>query len=177
MKFNVAQQLKEGIGSVRNYDINEPDFEGCPVKGKVQFLGTNRSILVTGNLETSVRGDCSRCLGQFEYPLGLSIEEEFFLTIDPVSGLPVPPPAEAGAFLIDANHILDLGEAIRQYKIMALPMKLVCKEDCAGLCPHCGRNLNQGTCDCPAVPADPRWAKLQLLRTGKKQRQRKKEVK
>ncbi len=176
MKFNVAQQLKEGVGSVRNYDIDEADEEGRPVKGKVQFLRTNRSVLVTGNLETDIKGECSRCLERFEYSLKLNIEEEFFLTVDPISGLPLPPPTEAGAFLIDENHILDLGEAVRQYKIMALPMNPVCRQDCAGLCPQCGRNLNYGVCDCPAAPPDPRWAKLQLLRSAKRPRARKKGV-
>jgi len=176
MKFNVAQQLKEGVGSVRNYEIDETNEEGCPIRGKVQFLRTNRSILVTGDFETAFNGECSRCLEQFQCPLKLHLEEEFFLTIDPVSGLPLSPPTEAGAFLIDETHVLDLDEAVRQYKIMALPMKPVCREDCAGLCPQCGRNLNYGICDCAPVPPDPRWAKLQLLRTRNRQRGRKKGV-
>ncbi|MEM4724436.1 MAG: DUF177 domain-containing protein [Candidatus Hadarchaeum sp.] len=176
MKFNVAQQLKEGVGSVRNYDIDATDDEGHLVRGKIQFLRTNRSILVTGTLETNVTQECSRCLEQFDYYLELNIEEEFFLTIDPISGLPLPPPAEAGAFLIDENHILDLGEAVRQYEVMALPMKPVCRQICAGLCPQCGRNLNYGACDCPANAPDPRWAKLESLRTTTKRRGRKKGV-
>ena len=176
MKFNVAQQLKEGIGSVRNYDIDDTDDEDNPIRGNVQFLCTNRSILVTGKMDTSVKGECSRCLERFQYPLKMNLEEELFLTIDPVSGLPLPPPTEAGAFLIDENHMLDLGEAVRQYKIMALPMNPVCRKDCSGLCPQCGRNLNQGTCDCAPLPADPRWAQLQGLLSKRKQRGRKKGV-
>lgn len=176
MKINVAQQLKEHIGSVRQYDIDETDEEGLPIRGKVQLLRTNRSILVTGTLDTIVRGECSRCLEQFEYPLNVDIEEEYFLTRDPISGLPLSPPGEPGAFLIDENHMLDLGEAVRQYKIMALPMKPICREDCAGLCSHCGRNLNYTTCDCPPAPPDARWAPLQALRTKSRQRARKKGV-
>jgi uncharacterized metal-binding protein YceD (DUF177 family) len=82
MKFNVAQQLKEGIGSVRYYDIDDTDDEGNPIRGKVQFLCTNRSILVTGKMDTSVKGECSRCLERFQYPLKMNLEEELFLTID-----------------------------------------------------------------------------------------------
>jgi uncharacterized protein len=176
MKINVAQQLKEHVGSVRQYDIDETDEDGFPIRGKVQLLRTNSSILATGNLETIARDECSRCLEQFEYPLKINIEEEYFLTRDPVSGLPLPPPTEVGAFLIDENHTLDLGEAVRQYKIIALPMKPVCREDCAGLCPHCGRNLNYVTCDCPPAPPDARWAPLLALRIKNKQRERKKGV-
>jgi len=173
MRFNVAQQLKEHVGSVRQYDVDETDGDGLPVRGKIQLLRTNRSILVTGSLETIAREECSRCLEQFEYPLKIDIEEEYFLTRDPVTGLALPPPTEAGAFLINENHILDLGEAVRQYKIMALPMKPVCREDCAGLCPQCGRNLNYVTCDCKLALPDPRWAQLQVLRTRKRQRSKK----
>jgi uncharacterized protein len=176
MKINVAQQLKENIGSVRQYDIDETDESGFPIRGKVQLLRTNLSILVTGSLETIVREECSRCLERFEHPLKIDIEEEYFLTRDPVTGLPLPPPTEAGAFLINENHILDLGEAVRQYKIMALPMKPVCREDCAGLCPHCGRNLNYTTCDCSPAPPDARWAPLQALRTKSRPRARRKGV-
>ena len=176
MKINVAQQLKEHVGSVRNYEIDEPDEEGCPVRGEVQLLRTNESILVRGSLETVARGECSRCLEGFEFPVKIDIEEEYFLTRDPVSGLPLPPPMEAGAFLINENHILDLNEAVRQYKIMALPMKPVCRENCAGLCSLCGRNLNYGACDCTPTPADPRWAKLEVLRSRNRQRGRKKGV-
>jgi uncharacterized protein len=173
MKINVAQQLKEHIGSVRHYEIDEKDEEGCLVKGEVQFLRTDRSILVSGTLDITARGECSRCLEQFEYPLKIDIEEEYFMTRDPVSGLPLPPPTEAGVFLIDENHTLDLGEAVRQYKITALPMKPVCREDCAGLCPQCGRNLNRGTCDCAPPPPDPRWAQLQVLLPRNKKRGKK----
>ena len=176
MKINVVQQLKEHIGSVREYDIDETDDEGFPVRGRVRLLRTNRSILVTGNLDTIVRCECSRCLVQFEYPLMMNIEDEFFLTRDPVSGLPLPPPTEPGAFLIDENHILDLGEAVRQYKIIALPMKPVCREDCAGLCPHCGRNLNFETCECPPAPPDARWAPLLALRAKSRTRVKRKGV-
>jgi uncharacterized protein len=176
MKINVAQLLKEQTGAVREYDIDETDEGGFPVRGNVRLLRTNQSILVTGTLETAVRCECSRCLEQFEYPLKIDIEEEYFLTSDPVTGLPLPPPIEAGAFLIDENHILDLGEAVRQYKITVLPMKPVCREDCAGLCPHCGLNLNYGTCECPPAPPDARWAPLLALRTKNKQRSRKKGV-
>jgi uncharacterized protein len=65
---------------------------------------------------------------------------------------------------------------VRQYKIMALPMKPVCRKDCAGLCPQCGRNLNYATCDCQPAPPDARWAPLLALRTKSRPRARRKGV-
>jgi uncharacterized protein len=97
----------------------------------------------------------------------LNIEEEYFPIIDVSSDTPLSLPGELGSFTIDEHHVLDLTEAIRQYALLAVPMKPLCREDCAGLCPGCGRNLNQGGCDCPPQEADPRWAKLKnLVLTG-----------
>jgi len=163
MKINVAQQLKESVGSVRHYEIDETGSPGFPISGKLQLLRTNLSILVSGRLDTYTGGVCSRCLEEFEYPLSLDIEEEFFITNDLVTGSAVTPPVESGSFTIDENHLLDLDEAIRQYTLLAQPMKPICRNHCAGLCPQCGRNLNNETCKCKPVSADSPWAPLQKL--------------
>jgi uncharacterized protein len=71
--------------------------------------------------------------------------------------------AEEGAFTIDENQEIDLSEAVRQYMLLALPMKPLCREECAGLCPSCGHNLNLGPCGCPPSDIDPRFAPLTRL--------------
>jgi uncharacterized protein len=103
-------------------------------------------------------------LKPFTCSIPLDIEEEYYPIIDINIGAKLPPPDESGAFTIDERHILDLTEAIRQYKVMALPMKPLCREECAGICPTCGKNLNEGPCDCPSDEADPRWAELLKLK-------------
>ena len=65
---------------------------------------------------------------------------------------------------IDEQHTLDLTEAVRQYALMATPMKALCKKDCAGLCQTCGKNLNEGKCHCPKDDNDLRWSKLAELK-------------
>ncbi|MBA7688765.1 hypothetical protein ES703_97254 [subsurface metagenome] len=72
-------------------------------------------------------------------------------------------PEEPGCFTIDEHHILDLTEAIRQYALLAIPMKPLCRGDCAGLCPNCGHNINQGPCDCSPQETEPRWSELSKL--------------
>jgi uncharacterized protein len=168
MKINVAQQIKESVGSVRNVIIDETDSAGLPVRGKVQLLRTNRSILVSGKLNTTVRDICSRCLDEFDYPLTLDIEEEYFLTRDPVSDTTLTPPPESGAFTIEENNILNLSEAVRQYMLLAQPMKPICREDCAGLCPQCGCNLNYETCHCTPISHESPLAPLKGLLSGDK---------
>ena len=123
-------------------------------------MRTDRGILAKGTLYTELETACSRCLGLFSCPLTLNIEEEYFPTIDIVTGASLPSPEEPGCFTIDEHNTLDLTETIRQYALLATPMKPLCREDCAGLCPSCGHNLNDGPCNCLPQPADPRWSEL-----------------
>jgi uncharacterized protein len=68
----------------------------------------------------------------------------------------------ADAYAIPARaREIDLTAAIREHVLLGLPAFAVCQEDCRGLCPHCGANLNEGSCDCRTTVVDPRWAALQ----------------
>jgi len=166
MRINVSQQLKAPIGTARSYDVDGAATiadSNSRVQGGVRLVRTDRGILVKGTLYTEVEVTCSRCLSLFRCPLALKIEEEYFPVTDVVSGASLPLPGEPGCFAIDEHHILDLTEAVRQYALLALPMKPLCRPDCAGLCPTCGYNLNEGACDCPPQGADPRWSKLRNL--------------
>ncbi len=166
MRINVSQQLKSSIGSIRNYEVNEVvNIAGgdSMVEGKVTLVRTDRGILARATLHTEVGVTCSRCLSLFDCPLMLNIAEEYFPITDVVSGTSLSLPEEPGCFTIDEHHVLDLTEAIRQYALLAIPMKPLCGEDCAGLCPTCGYNLNQGPCGCLPQEADPRWSKLNKL--------------
>jgi len=166
MRINVSQQLKSSIGSIRNYEVSEVvSIAGgdSMVEGKVTLVRTDRGILTRAILHTEVEVNCSRCLSLFDYPLTLNIEEEYFPITDVVSGTSLSLPEEPGCFTIDEHHVLDLTEAVRQYALLAIPMKPLCGEDCAGLCPTCGHNLNQGPCDCLPQQADPRRSKLNKL--------------
>ncbi|MBE0481017.1 MAG: DUF177 domain-containing protein [Dehalococcoidia bacterium] len=165
MKINVAQLLKEPVGSSRRRRVDDITESGTSVQGEIELLRTNRSILVRGSLEVYSREICSRCLEEFECPVILAIEEEFFPTRDPISGVPLEVPGEPGAFTIDENNILDLGEAVRQYTLLERPMKPICRESCAGLCPQCGCNLNTMRCSCaPARAGSPLDALRDLIR-------------
>jgi len=156
---------------MRNYGVSEVvSIAGgdSMVEGKVRLVRTDRGILARARLYTEVEVTCSRCLSLFNYPLALNIEEEYFPIIDIVNDNSLSLPEESGCFTIDEQHILDLTEAIRQYALLAIPMKPLCREDCAGLCPICGHNLNQGPCGCLPQEVDPRWSKLGKLVTERK---------
>jgi uncharacterized protein len=151
---------------VRNFEVNQVvEIDGCnyPISGTARLMKTDNGILVKGSFKTGSEMTCSRCLNTFECPLSLNIEEEYFPTIDLATGTPLPPPDDPGSFTIDENNILDLTEAVRQYVLLAIPMKPLCKPNCAGLCPSCGANLNQGQCTCPPETPDSRWDALREL--------------
>jgi uncharacterized protein len=171
MKFNVAQLLKAAPGASREYELDE-DISGidkdldvsAPLVGTVRFLRLGEGILVTGLVKTRVRAPCRRCLADVQVPVELHLEEQFRPSIDIISGRPVP--LEVGqeeATKTDERHMLDLTEVVRQNLILALPMSFQCKEECRGLCPVCGRNLNDGNCSCQPAEGDSRLSVLRDL--------------
>lgn len=172
MQINVAQLLKSSQGSTRDYELSDKiscDGNELMVKGQVKLTRTNRGVLAEGQFATETEVNCSRCLRPFACPLNLKIEEEYFPTIDINTGNPVVVSDEPGAFSIDEHHILDLTEALCQYSIIAIPMKPLCCPDCPGLCPTCGKDLNQGPCGCPPQEIDPRWNRLKDLLSASKE--------
>jgi uncharacterized protein len=170
MDMNVSQLLREPIGATRDYDIDEEiDITGegknnNRIKGHCNMLRTQRSILVKCNLNSDIELNCNRCTSDYQQPLKIKFTEEFFPTLDIDSGAALASPEEPSSFTIDEQHILDLTEAVRQYFLLAIPMKALCKTDCAGLCVTCGKNLNQGKCGCPDADIDPRWSRLADLK-------------
>lgn len=161
MVINVSQILQEPIGSTRVVDVS--DDEEIDASGEVELIHTDGSILVRGRLSTEVETTCSRCASPFDCRVVFDIEEEFLPSVDVVSGLPLPAPEDDETFVIDENHVLDLREAVRQYALLSLPIKRLCRADCPGLCPDCGKNLNDGSCSCVQPARDARWAKLEQL--------------
>jgi uncharacterized protein len=138
LEINVSQILKGSIGTEKSVpvsgDVDITGFGKAHVTGNVRLTRTNRSILVKGTLETSLKTECARCLESYDCPLALNVEEEYFPISDVNTGAPVrEPDEEPEAFVIDEHLILDLSEAIRQYTLMAVPMKPLCRPECPGI--------------------------------------------
>jgi uncharacterized protein len=93
----------------------------------------------------------------------LLLEEEFLPTIDVVKGTFLEVEEDDTAILIDQHHVLDIAEVVRQALLLEIPMHLLCKPDCLGLCPTCGQDLNAGPCGCLPADVDARWAELSAL--------------
>lgn len=171
MQFNVAQLLKEPTGGTRKYEVSDTldDLDPelviqAPIQGKVKFTKIPQGVLVTGRLDTVVEVNCNRCLDPFDLPVTIELEEQFRPLIDLQTGASLPQGEEEDeATLIDEKNIIDLSEVVRQDLLVALPFGPICREACKGMCPQCGKNLNEGPCDCPTETVDPRWDTLRAL--------------
>jgi uncharacterized protein len=145
------------------FDVVEP----IRLELEVQKVGEDKFRLV-GLAKTTLEVPCSRCLE----PYRIAIDAPFDL-----SYLPQADNAGEGEREIQDEDLntayyrgeaIDLGDLLREQFYLALPMKPLCAEDCKGLCPHCGTNLNRGTCDCKPTWEDPRLAGLKALLDEKK---------
>ena len=127
------------------------------IDGELKEAGPDRYFWST-HMKTAVRAMCRRCLTPVTIPLDLSLNLVFV-------GGEAPPPDPSVYSVGSGVAVLDLGEAVREELILAVPEYTVCSENCSGLCSGCGVNLNSEQCRCePAT--DPRWAPLDQLRAA-----------
>ena len=173
LEFNVSQLLRSPRGTSRQYELDD-DIVAltdeaeimAPVRGELTFIRTNDGVLVTGSLETVVKLFCSRCAKSFLAPVTVKLEELYRTPFDINTGLRLPEEEledVEDANMIDERHMLDLSEVLRQNLLVSVPPYPVCRTECAGLCPHCGQDLNEGACNCVTEEINPQLAKLQTL--------------
>lgn len=123
-----------------------------PVELTLTNLG-NRTVMIEGSTNISLTLFCSRCLKEIIYPMNISIQKEVDFNLSE---------AERAEGLDETNYIigysLDVDTLIYDEILIGFPMKLLCSEDCKGLCLSCGANLNEKTCDCDNFNYDPRMS-------------------
>ncbi len=168
MLINVSTLLLEPVGSSREYRA-EHELVAVPeagfqrdVDGDVRLIRSERGVLVMAELSEQVEFECARCLKPFTTTVPLVFDEEYVAPDDPHVQEPGREP-DPDDFLIDEHRHLDLSEAVRQYEQSALPLVPLCREDCAGLCPICGVDLNETRCGCAVTAGDDRWGALRAL--------------
>lgn len=121
-------------------------------------------IRVVGDFSTRLQMNCARCLE----PVTRDISGDFDLLYRPRgadSGVDerTVPQDEAEVSYYTGEGVL-LEDVLREQVLLAVPLKAVCREDCRGLCPHCGRNLNVEQCNCAEPLEDPRWSALKEIK-------------
>jgi len=129
--------------------------------GKHQLIN---DIRIAGGLATRVEMLCARCLE----PITRDVARRFDLLYRPQGADAGKEELSVTAVEADVGYYqgagLELEDVLREQVLLALPLKAICREDCRGLCPQCGQNLNQGKCSCAEPLEDPRWAALKELK-------------
>ena len=126
------------------------------VTGRLSSAGSGR-FYFSGHIEGDVEGNCRRCLQETDQHI--SEESHFFFAEADDEEADDP-----DVYRLDARAAkLDLRPAIREQWLLAVPAYSLCRDDCKGLCPSCGTNLNEATCEC-ASRTDPRWDALRTAR-------------
>jgi uncharacterized protein len=114
-------------------------------------------VMATGTVRAPWVGICRRCTAPVSGELHISIKERF------CDAPPRGEPEDEEAYPI-VDDVIDLGPMVHEAILAELPMAPLCREDCLGLCAHCGVDQNEESCACVA-PSDPRWASLDVLRS------------
>ena len=138
--------LFDGLG----FRLRQP----VEVGGRLTESGPSRYYW-HGKLTTSIAATCRRCLVPVAVEVAPDVRALF--TEDDTGDDPSTYVIRPGA------TELDLGDTVREELILAAPEYVVCREDCRGLCPRCGSDLNEGDCACQPEP-DPRWAALDAVK-------------
>jgi len=120
---------------------------------------TGNQFYLRANIQAIGRFQCDRCVGQFDRPLTSSYQMHYVWdgaetgSLDPAEVQAIPP----------GLSVINIADDVRQTILLSVPLKVLCREDCKGLCAHCGKNLNEGACGCREIRSDSRWDKLRSL--------------
>ena len=130
-------------------------FDICKDKDQFRLAGT---------VGTTLELPCSRCLEAFTWPVNASFDLRYQPRISNVGEGEREVEEDDLSTAFYENDEIDLGQLMREQFYLSLPMKPLCLDDCQGLCPQCGTNLNRGTCSCEPTWEDPRFAPLRALK-------------
>lgn len=162
-RLNVGFFIHENVGYTRDIPFDVPTVHLPPDLQLHNFLGVVRvtraaqGILIQNRMRADITAECVRCLTQFLQPLEIDFTELYAFNRSSVT--------ESG-LLVPENGKIDLEPFIREEMILAIPIGPLCSENCKGLCPICGGDLNESSCSHDELPVDPRLSVLKTLLSG-----------
>ena len=181
-KPHLTEVLDSGLSLV--CEVQPDELALGPDDGRVQgelslsveIAKAGTGLSVTGVLTGSFLRQCVRCLTEYEDAVSLPFAVEYRHEENPARGRPKAPGAEARdlpeledeVYLFDGER-LELAEMLREQVILTTPMQPLCHEDCQGLCPVCGQNLNERQCGCPGEGLESPFAVLKA-KAGKQRK-------
>lgn len=167
MLIEVSQIPPEGLDIALPedaLDLGEPadTWDGpATVQAELHLGRSGRGVLISGSFEGEIALICSRCLDSFRFRM----QDRFHLYCEKGAEGPPEQERELTDDELDVTYLeegrINTDQLLRETILLGLPVQPLCHEDCRGLCPRCGANLNQGACACRDARVDPR---LQVLR-------------
>jgi uncharacterized protein len=160
LRLNVGFLLKENTGFRRTFEFDADeaqladDLAVTNLSGEVEFTRTPQGLYARGGITAESPSGCVRCLEQFPQILSANIAELFIYP---------PENAKPGEMVVPEEAILDLAPLVREDMLLSAPIRSLCREDCAGLCPVCGANRNLERCTCVEENVDLRLMALRGL--------------
>ncbi len=142
---------------VETIGLSEPFFGNIFVESQLQK--SQRQIILNSKLKANVNFECDRCGVEYEQELTneFKIVYLFSSEINDEDQIDIK-------YISFETDIINITPDVKDYALVAIPMKKLCKEDCKGLCIKCGKSLNEGNCNCTTNEIDQRWLPLKKLR-------------
>ncbi|HEX2865959.1 MAG TPA: DUF177 domain-containing protein [Ignavibacteriales bacterium] len=138
-----------------------------PLFGNVNLIvrmdKSHSQIVLNCQMKVNARFDCDRCGEEFTAELKSDFKLVYLFGENPGGS-----EADNLYYITPDEDKIDLKPDVVEYAQLSIPMKKLCKEDCSGLCPHCGVNLNKETCNCTEEKINPVWAPLLKLKNNSK---------
>ena len=132
------------------------------VNGKIRLAGNE--VFVNGHVDARAQVECDRCLKPVEVPVNADFELEYISGSEyETSAAAELTEAEMSVSVFDGKAI-DVDEIVKEQILLTVPTRMLCREDCKGICPECGTDRNTGECSCVTSDIDPRWAALKKLK-------------
>lgn len=166
LRVDLGQLHREGTVDVEASVASDDDLwkdtdlewvDDVEVRLRASYAGTGE-VVARGRAEGTLVQECRRCLQRVETPLREELTMVFVEDADDEE--------DGGAYTLEpVVEKLDVSRAVREEIVLAVNPFVECKPECRGLCPQCGQNLNEGSCDCTQDEADPRWAALRELKS------------
>ena len=151
LELNFTETLQEMGTHLGNLELKEP----INLKGSITNLGN--CFVLKADIKTKVKMNCSRCMKELEHEVDIPILERFIGDKADEVG------QEDDEVWFFEGNVIDLNDVVISNISLNMPMKILCSDDCKGLCPKCGQDLNESDCGCDTTEIDPRFAKLSEL--------------
>lgn len=131
------------------------------VGGKVRHAGNE--VFVNGHVETRAQVECDRCLQPVEIPVNTDFALEYVTGSEYEAARAVELTEAEMSIAVFDGEAIDIDEIVKEQVVLTVPTRMLCREDCKGICPECGADRNSGECSCSTNDIDPRWAALKKL--------------